>query len=277
MRARVLPGFTLSLGVTLLFVSLILLLPMTSLVGQLAGLSWSQYWAAITDPRLLASYRVTLLAAATASLFNALFGLLLAWVLARYAFPGKRVLDALMDLPFALPTAVAGITLATLYSRNGAIGALLAPYGIEIAYSWLGIALAMAFTSVPFVVRTVQPVLEDLPTRTDEAALTLGASNFYAFRRVIWPHIRPAVITGTGLSFARSLGEFGAVIFIAGNMPYETEVVSLMLATRLEEYDYAGAAAIASVVMLVSLLLLLAINLWQGRFYRRLHGGSFPG
>lgn len=271
---RVLPGFTLSLGVTLLFVSLILLLPMTSLVGELSGMTLSQYWASITDPRLLASYRVTLLAAGAASLFNALFGLLLAWVLARYEFPGKRVLDALMDLPFALPTAVAGITLATLYSRNGPIGSLLAPFGIEIAYSWLGIALAMAFTSIPFVVRTVQPVLEELPAQADEAALTLGASNAYAFRRVILPHVWPSVVTGTGLSFARSLGEFGAVIFIAGNMPYQTEVVSLMLATRLEEYDYAGAAAIASLVMLVSLLLLLAINVWQGRFYRRLHGGS---
>ncbi|ARS51547.1 MULTISPECIES: sulfate ABC transporter permease subunit CysT [Kushneria] len=271
--ARVLPGFSLSLGVTLLFVSLILLLPMTSLIGQLSTLSWSQYWAAITDPRLIASYRVTILAALAASLFNALFGLLMAWVLARYTFPGKRILDALMDLPFALPTAVAGITLATLYSRNGAVGSLLEPLGIEVAYTWLGIALAMAFTSVPFVVRTVQPVLEDLPGQADEAALTLGASNLYAFRRVILPHIWPAVVTGTGLSFARSLGEFGAVIFIAGNMPYRTEVVSLMMATRLEEYDYAGAAAIASLVMLVSLLLLLAINLWQGRFYRRLHGG----
>ncbi|WP_106478488.1 sulfate ABC transporter permease subunit CysT [Phytohalomonas tamaricis] len=272
-RKRVLPGFSLSLGITLLYVSLILLLPMSSLVGQLSTLSWEQYWNIITDPRHIASYKVTVGTALAASLANAVFGLLLAWVLVRYEFPGKRILDALMDLPFALPTAVAGITLATLYSQNGAIGELLAPYGIEVAYTWVGIVLAMAFTSIPFVVRTVQPVLEDLPGQIDEAALTLGASNGYAFRRVIMPHIWPALVTGTGLAFARSLGEYGAVIFIAGNMPYKTEITSLMIAVRLEEYDYAGAAAIASVVLAVSLFLLLAINIWQARFYKRLHGG----
>ncbi|WP_048307358.1 sulfate ABC transporter permease subunit CysT [Halomonas sp. PR-M31] len=273
-QKRVLPGFGLSLGITLLFVSLVLLLPMTSLVGQLAGLSLAEYWAIITEERVVASYMITIGAAAVAAIVNALFGLLMAWVLVRYEFPGRRLLDALMDLPFALPTAVAGITLATMYSSSGFMGKLLAPLGIEIAYTWIGIALAMAFTSIPFVVRTVQPVLEDLPQEIDEAALTLGASDALAFRRVILPHLWPALVTGTGLAFVRSLGEFGAVIFIAGNMPFETEITSLMIFVKLQEYDYVGASAIASVVLAVSLALLLALNLWQGRFIRRLHGGK---
>ncbi|WP_163575070.1 sulfate ABC transporter permease subunit CysT [Halomonas faecis] len=271
---RVLPGFGLSLGISLTFVSLVLLLPLTGLFGQLAGVSLAEYWAIVTDGRVVASYLVTIGAAAVAALANAVFGLLLAWVLVRYDFPGKRLLDALMDLPFALPTAVAGITLATLYSSNGWMGGLLAPLGIEVAYTWVGIALAMAFTSIPFVVRTVQPVLEDLPHEVDEAAMTLGARDGVAFRRVILPHLWPALVTGTGLAFVRSLGEFGAIIFIAGNTPYETEITALMIFVRLQEYDYAGASAIASVVLAVSLLLLLAINVWQGRFVRRLHGGN---
>ena len=270
---RVLPGFGLSLGISLTFVSLMLLLPMTGLVGQLAGLSLAEYWAIITDERVVASYVVTIGAAAVASILNAMFGLLLAWVLVRYEFPGKRLLDALMDLPFALPTAVAGITLATLYSSNGWMGQLLEPLGLQVAYTWVGIALAMAFTSIPFVVRTVQPVLEDMPHEMDEAALTLGASDATGFRRVILPHLWPALMTGTGLGFVRSLGEFGAIIFIAGNMPYQTEITSLMIFVRLQEYDYAGASAIASVILFVSLALLFAINVWQGRFIKRLHGG----
>ncbi|KFF50596.1 sulfate/thiosulfate transporter subunit [Gammaproteobacteria bacterium MFB021] len=269
---RVLPGFGLSLGVTLTFVSLILLLPLTSLVGQLSQLSLSQYWFLISDPRILASYRVTLLAAAVAALFNAAFGLLMAWVLVRYEFPGKRLVDALMDLPFALPTAVAGVTLATLYSSQGWVGRWLETLGLPIAYTWVGIALAMAFTSIPFVVRTVQPILEDLPSEVDEAAVTLGARDGHAFRRVILPHLWPALVTGTGLAFVRSLGEFGAVIFIAGGKPFETEITSLMIFVKLQEYDYAGAAAVASIVLATSLVLLLVINLWQGRFIRRLHG-----
>ena len=271
---RVLPGFGLSLGISLTFVSLVLLLPLTGLVGQLAGLSLGEYWAIISEARVVASYAITLGAAAVAALVNAAFGLLLAWVLVRYDFPGKRALDALMDLPFALPTAVAGITLATLYASNGWMGRALAPLGLEVAYTWVGIALAMAFTSIPFVVRTVQPILEDLPHEIDEAAMTLGARDAVAFRRVILPHLWPALVTGTGLAFVRSLGEFGAVIFIAGNMPYETEITSLMIFVKLQEYDYVGASAIASVVLATSLALLLAINLWQGRFIRRLHGGS---
>ncbi|MEQ5801369.1 sulfate ABC transporter permease subunit CysT [Halomonas sp. H10-9-1] len=272
-RRRVLPGFGLSLGISLTFVSLVLLLPMTGLVGQLKGLSLAEYWAIVSDGRVVASYTVTIAAAAVAALANAAFGLLLAWVLVRYDFPGKRLLDALMDLPFALPTAVAGITLATLYAGNGWVGRLLEPLGLEVAYTWVGIALAMAFTSIPFVVRTVQPVLEDLPPEVDEAAMTLGASDATAFRRVILPYLWPALVTGTGLAFVRSLGEFGAIIFIAGNSPFETEITALMIFVKLQEYDYAGASAIASVVLAVSLALLLAINVWQGHFIKRLHGG----
>ena len=270
---RVLPGFGLSLGISLTFVSLMLLLPMTGLFGQLAGLSLAEYWAIVTNERVVASYVVTIGAVAVAAVVNAALGLLLAWVLVRYTFPGKRLLDALMDLPFALPTAVAGITLATLYSSNGWMGQLLEPLGLQVAYTWVGIALAMSFTSIPFVVRTVQPVLEDMPNEMDEAALTLGASDFTGFRRVILPHLWPTLVTGTGLAFVRSLGEFGAIIFIAGNMPYETEITALMIFVRLQDYDYAGAPAIAAVVLFVSLALLPARNVWPGRFITRLHGG----
>ncbi|MCL1089643.1 sulfate/thiosulfate ABC transporter permease CysT [Shewanella profunda] len=269
---RVLPGFSISLGVSLLFVSLILLLPTTGLIMQTSSMSWSEYWGVIADPRVVASYRVTILSALAASLFNCLFGLLLAWVLVRYEFPGKRILDALVDLPFALPTAVAGITLATLYAENGQIGSLLAEWGIKVAYTPLGIVVAMIFTSIPFVVRTVQPVLEELSHEEEEAGMTLGASDRSVFWRVILPSLWPALMIGTALSFTRSLGEFGAVIFIAGNMPYISEITSLMIFVRLQEFDFAGASAIASVVLMTSLLLLLLINLWQARYLRRIHG-----
>ncbi len=269
---RVLPGFALSLGVSLLFIGLVLLLPLTGLVMQAAGMSWAEYWVVISDERVVASYRVTLWAAAIASLFNGVVGLLLAWVLVRYEFWGKRVVDALMDLPFALPTAVAGITLAALFSEGGWYGQLLAVLGIKVAFTPLGIIVAMSFTSLPFVVRTVQPVLEDLAPEDEEAAVSMGASDWTVFRRVLFPSLWPALMTGVALSFTRSLGEFGAVIFIAGNMPYVSEITSLMIFVRLQEYDYAAASAIASVVLIVSLLLLLAINLWQARYLRRLHG-----
>lgn len=268
---RVLPGFSLSLGVTLLYTCLILLLPLGSLIGQLSQLSWAEYWAIILEPRNVASYRVTLVTALVASLINALMGGLLAWILVRYRFPGRSLVDALIDLPFALPTAVAGITLATLYAPKGAIGQWL---GIQVSYSALGIIVAMIFTSVPFVVRSVQPILETLPVQVEEAAVSLGASEWQGFWRVLFPMIWPALLTGTALSFARSLGEYGAVIFIAGNMPYRTEVVSLMIVTRLEEYDYASAAALASLVLITALVMLLLINMWQARFFRRLHGGA---
>ena len=269
---RVLPGFALSMGVSLLFISLILLLPVTGLLVQTAGMSWEQYWGVITDERVVASYKVTLWAAGIASLFNGLAGLLLAWVLVRYEFPGKRLIDALIDLPFALPTAVAGITLAALFAENGWYGQLLAELGIKVAFTPLGIVVAMSFTSLPFVVRTVQPVLEDLSPEDEEAAVSMGASDLTVFRRILFPSLWPALMTGVALSFTRSLGEFGAVIFIAGNMPYVSEITSLMIFIRLQEFDYGAASAIASVVLIASLVLLLAINLWQARYLRRLHG-----
>jgi len=269
---RVLPGFGLSLGISLLFISLILMLPLTGLVMEVSAMSFDQFWFVITDPRVVASYKVTALAALAASLFNGAFGLLLAWVLVRYEFPGKRLIDAVVDLPFALPTAVAGITLATLFAANGWYGQWLSKLGIEIAFTPVGIVVAMAFTSLPFVVRTVQPVLEELAPEDEEAAVSLGASDGHVFRRVIFPALWPALLTGVALSFTRSLGEFGAVIFIAGNMPYVSEVTSLMIFVRLQEYDYAAASAIASVVLLVSLVMLFAITLWQARYLKRIEG-----
>ena len=212
---RVLPGFGLSLGISLFFISLVLLLPISGLFIRAAGMGWEQFWFVITDPRVVASYKVTALAALAASLFNCVFGLLMAWVLVRYEFPGKRLLDAIMDLPFALPTAVAGITLATLFAENGWYGQYLADLGIEVAFTPLGIVVAMAFTSVPFVVRTVQPVLEEMAPEDEEAAMSLGASDMTVFRKILFPTLWPAVVTGGALSFARSLGEYGAVIFIA--------------------------------------------------------------
>lgn len=269
---RVLPGFTLSLGTSLLFVCLILLLPLSALVMQLSQMTLAQYWTVITDPQVVAAYRVTLLAAAVASLFNGLFGMLLAWILTRYRFPGRALLDALVDLPFALPTAVAGLTLASLFSVQGFYGAALAQIGIKVTYTWLGIAVAMAFTSIPFVVRTVQPVLEELGPEYEEAAETLGASRFQSFRRVVLPELSPALIAGVALSFTRSLGEFGAIIFIAGNIAWKTEVTSLMIFVRLQEFDYPAASAIASVILAASLMLLFSINTLQSRFGRRIVG-----
>lgn len=269
---RVLPGFGVSLGTSLFFISLILLLPATGLIIQTSNMSWTEYWQVIADPRVVASYKVTVGAALIASLFNGLLGLLLAWVLVRYDFYGKRVLDALVDLPFALPTAVAGITLATLYSTNGWVGSVLSELGIKVAYTPLGIVLAMVFTSLPFVVRTVQPVLEEISKEEEEAGMTLGATDRAVFWRVIMPSLKPALLIGVALSFTRSLGEFGAVIFIAGNMPYVSEITSLMIFVRLQEFDFPAASAIASVVLVASLLLLLMINLWQGAYLRRIHG-----
>lgn len=269
---RVLPGLGLTLGTSLLFISLILLLPMSGLIVQTADMGWARYWSVISDPQVVASYRVTVLSALAASLFNGVFGLLLAWVLVRYEFPGRRLLDALVDLPFALPTAVAGITLATLYAEKGWYGEWLSDIGIKVAYTPLGIVVAMAFTSIPFVVRTVQPVLEEMAVEEEEAGMTLGASDWTVFRRILLPSLWPAIVTGVALSFTRSLGEFGAVIFIAGNMPYVSEITSLMIFIRLQEFDFAAASAIASVVLGVSLLLLLLINIWQARFLRRFQG-----
>ena len=269
---RVLPGFTLSLGSSLLYVCLILLLPLSALVMQLSQMTLAQYWEVVSSPQVVAAYKVTLLSAAVASIFNLFFGMLMAWILTRYEFPGRSLLDGLMDLPFALPTAVAGLTLAGMFSTTGWYGEWLAQFGIKVSYTWLGIAVAMAFTSVPFVVRTVQPVLEELGPEYEEAAETLGASRWQSFRRVVLPEVAPALIAGTALSFTRSLGEFGAVIFIAGNIAWKTEVTSLMIFIRLQEFDYPAASAIASVILAASLLLLFAINTLQSRFGKRLGG-----
>lgn len=268
-RLQILPGFGLSLGMSLLFVALILLLPLSGLALNLAALSFANYRAIVSDVQTLAALRVTFWAAAWASLFNALFGLLLAWVLSRYRFPGRIFIDALVDLPFALPTAVAGIALATLFAADGWLGQPLAALGIAIAYKPAGIVVAMIFTSIPFVVRAVQPVLEALPPAVEEAAATLGARPPQIFTRVILPQLMPALASGVVLSFARSLGEFGAVIFIAGNQPYVSKVVSLLIFERLQEFDLPAAAAIASLMLAASLLLLLLVNLWQGHFLRR--------
>nr|WP_172863859.1 sulfate/thiosulfate ABC transporter permease CysT [Hafnia sp. CBA7124] len=269
---RVLPGFTLSLGSSLLYTCLILLLPLSALVMQLSQMTWQQYWDVITNPQVVAAYKVTLLAAGVASIFNAIFGMLMAWILTRYEFPGKTLLDGLMDLPFALPTAVAGLTLAGLFSTTGWYGQWLAMIDIKVAFTWLGIAVAMAFTSIPFVVRTVQPVLEELGPEYEEAAQTLGASRWQSFRKVVFPEVAPALLAGTALSFTRSLGEFGAVIFIAGNIAWKTEVTSLMIFIRLQEFDYPAASAIASVILAASLLLLFSINTLQSRFGKRIGG-----
>ncbi|MEG0278186.1 MAG: sulfate/thiosulfate ABC transporter permease CysT [Morganella sp. (in: enterobacteria)] len=273
MSRRVLPGFGLSLGFTLLYTGLILLLPLTALVMQLAQMSWSQYWNVITSPQVVAAYGVTLKAALAASLFNAVFGILMAWILTRYRFPGRRILDGLMDLPFALPTAVAGLTLATLFAPDGWYGRFFQSFDITVVNTWMGIAVAMAFTSIPFVVRTVQPVLESLKPEYEEAAETLGASRLQIFYRVIWPEIAPAALAGTVLSFTRSLGEFGAVIFIAGNLAWKTEVVSFLIFVRLQEFDFPAATAIASVILMASLVLLLTVNIIQSRVGLRT-GGS---
>ncbi|MBG3054595.1 sulfate/thiosulfate ABC transporter permease CysT [Proteus mirabilis] len=269
---RVLPGFGLSLGSTLFYTCLILLLPMSALVVQLSEMSWAQYWAVITHPQIVAAYKVTLLSAGVASIFNAIFGMLLAWIITRYRFPGRKFLDGLMDLPFALPTAVAGLTLATLFSTQGWYGLVLDKFDIKVINTWIGIAVAMSFTSLPFVVRTVQPVLEELGPEYEEAAETLGANRWQTFRKVVLPELSTALLAGTALSFTRSLGEFGAVIFIAGNIAWQTEVVSLMIFIRLQEFDYPAASAVASVILLVSLVLLFSINGLQSRFGKRLRG-----
>lgn len=262
-RRRVLPGFGLGMGVSLFYIALIIALPLAAMVLKTSSLGWDEYWRIITSPRAVASYRVTVTAAAAATVFNAAFGLLLAWVLTRYRFPGRRLLDALVDLPFALPTAVAGLTLVTLLGPNGWFGQYLEPLGIKAAYTPLGIGIAMAFTSIPFVTRTVQPVLEDLGPDLEEAARTLGARPFQIFALVIWPLILPAFLAGATMSFARSLGEFGAIVFIAGNLPMVTEVTSLLIYIRLDEYDYQSAAALASVLLLTAFALLFFANSLQ--------------
>lgn len=268
-RSRVLPGFGLSLGFTLAYLSLIVLIPLSAVFIKSLGVGWDGLWEILSSERILKSLQLSFTTALIAALINVIFGFLLAWCLVRYSFPGKRIVDALVDLPFALPTAVAGIALTSLYASTGWIGQLLEPLGIKIAYTSLGITLAMIFIGIPFVVRTVQPVLSDLETELEEAASALGANRFQIVTKIILPILFPALLTGFALAFARGVGEYGSVIFIAGNIPYETEIAPLMIITRLEEYDYAGATTIAVVMLIISFFILLLINLIQAWASRR--------
>jgi sulfate/thiosulfate transport system permease protein len=265
----VLPGFGLSLGITCTYLSLMVLLPLATVFTKTTDLSWAEFWGTVTNPRVVASYRVTFGASFVAALVNTVFGLLVAWVLVRYRFPGRKLVDALVDLPFALPTAVAGIALTTLYAGNGWVGSYLEPLGIKVSYTWLGITVALIFIGLPFVVRTVQPVLDDLEVEVEEAAASLGARRWQTFVRVILPTVAPALLTGFALAFARAVGEYGSVVFIAGNMPMKTEIVPLLIITKLEQYDYAGATAVALVMLVVSFMLLLGINVLQWAARRR--------
>jgi sulfate transport system permease protein len=274
LRRQVIPGFGLALGTTILYLGAIVLLPLCALLLKASGIGWSQLWSILASPRTLAAIRVTLTMAFAATIFNAIYGLLLAWALARYEFPGKRILDALVDVPFALPTAVAGLALTALFAKNGWFGAPLQNIGLSVAYTPLGIAIAMAFTSIPFVVRTVQPVIEDLGSDVEEAGRSLGASDFQILRKVIFPSIFPAFLAGCSLSFARSLGEFGAVIFIAGNQPMRTEIVALLTFIRLEEYNYQAAAAIATVMLVMAFIMLIVTNAVQAWHLRYLGRGE---
>jgi sulfate/thiosulfate transport system permease protein len=269
---RVLPGFGLSLGITCTYLSLLVLLPLATVFTRSAELTWPAFWAIISNPRVVASYRVTFGTSFLAAMVNTVFGLLVAWVLVRYRFPGRRLVDAMVDLPFALPTAVAGIALTSLYAPNGWIGGYLEPFGVKVAYTWLGITVALVFIGLPFVVRTVQPVLDDLEVEVEEAAASLGAGRWQTFTRVVFPTVAPALLTGFALAFARAIGEYGSVVFIAGNMPMKTEIVPLLIITKLEQFDYAGATAVAVVMLVASFGLLLSINLLQWAARRR--GGA---
>lgn len=262
-RRSVLPGFGLSLGFTLTYLGLIVLIPLSSAFFTTAGMGWTDFVHAAFSPRVLASYRLSFGASLAAGLTNVVFGLIVAWVLVRYRFPGSRIVDALVDLPFALPTAVAGIALTSLYAQTGWVGRLLAPLGVRVAYTPLGVFVALTFIGLPFVVRTLQPVLEEIEPEIEEASASLGANRWQTARRVILPEIAPALLTGLALAFARALGEYGSVVFISGNMPMRTEITPLLIITKLEQFDYAGATAIAVVMLVASFALLLAINLLQ--------------
>jgi sulfate transport system permease protein len=267
-QPSVLPGFGLAFGYTILYLSLIVLIPLSATFFKTFTLTWAAFWGTVTAPRVLASLRLTFGASLVAALVNSVFGLLVAWVLVRYRFPGRRIIDALVDLPFALPTAVAGIALTAVYAANGWIGRIIEPVGIKVAFTPLGVIVALTFIGLPFVVRTIQPVLEDLEPELEEAAATLGADRWQTFRRIIFPAIWPALLTGFTLAVARAVGEYGSVIFIAGNVPMVSEITPLLIITKLEQYDYAGATAIAVVMLVISFALLLLINLlqwWAGR------------
>lgn len=262
-QASVIPGFGLTLGYTVFYLCLIVLLPISALFLKTATLGWGEFWAIVSNPRVVASYRLTFGASLVGALINAFFGFIVAWTLVRYSFPGKKIIDALVDLPFALPTAVSGIALTAIYSSNGWVGRYLEPFGIKAAYTPLGVTIALTFIGLPFVVRTLQPALEELDPATEEAARSLGASRMQTFLRVILPAVFPALLTGFALSFARALGEYGSVVFISGNMPMFTEITPLLIIAKLEQYDYAGATAIATVMLLASFAILLVINFLQ--------------
>ena len=270
-RPSVLPGFGLTLGYSLIYLGVIVLLPLAGLILRPAELGWSGFWHAVLEPRVLAALRLSFGAALIAAIVNAFFGLIIAWMLVRYRFPGRRLVDALVDLPFALPTAVAGIALTAICAPNGWIGGLLLPLGIKIAFTPLGVVIALIFIGLPFVVRTVQPILLDLELEVEEAAFTLGASRFQTLARIILPVILPALLTGFALAFARAVGEYGSIIFIAGNMPMVSEIAPLLIVIKLEQFDYAGAAAIGVVMLAASFVMLLVINLAQ-RWSRRWAG-----
>ncbi|MDI3462463.1 MAG: Sulfate transport system permease protein CysT [Nitrospira sp.] len=262
-QPSVLPGFGLTLGFALFYFSLIVLIPLSGLFVRTSTLSWEQFWDIVTNPRAMASYQLTFGASLVGALVNGIFGSIIAWVLVRYRFSGRSLVDALVDLPFALPTAVAGITLTAIYAPNGWIGRYLEPLGIKVAFTPLGVLIALTFIGLPFVVRTVQPVLQDLDKEVEEAAATLGANRWQTFRAVIVPELWPALLTGIAMAFARAVGEYGSVIFIAGNMPLKSEITPLLIMTKLEQYDYSGATALGVVMLLVSFVLALAINLLQ--------------
>lgn len=262
-KRSVLPGFNLSLGYTLFYLGLVVLVPLSATFLRCAGMSWDSFVQAVASPRVLAAYRISFAASFLAALINLVFGLLLAWVLVRYRFPGRRVIDALVDLPFALPTAVAGIALTAIYAKTGWVGRHLDPHGIHVAFTALGVLVALTFIGLPFVVRTLQPVIEELEPEFEEASTSLGANRWQTVTRVLLPQLVPALLTGFALAFARALGEYGSVVFISGNMPMRTEIVPLLIITKLEQYDYRGATAIAAVMLVISFVLLLLINLLQ--------------
>ncbi|BBH21643.1 sulfate ABC transporter permease [Paenibacillus baekrokdamisoli] len=269
----ILPGFGMSLGFTIFYLSVIVLIPLAGVFIKTSGLSWDQFWHTVTNARVVASYKISFFTALAAALVNLVFGLIIAWVLVRYRFPGKKLIDSLVDLPFALPTAVAGIALTAIYAPNGWIGSRLEPLGIKVAFTPLGITIALIFIGLPFVVRTVQPVLQDLEKDTEEAAVMLGAFRLRTFRSIILPELIPPLLTGFALAFARGIGEYGSVVFISGNMPMKTEIAPLLIMTKLEQYDYRGATAIALVMLVASFLLLLLINYLQWRSNRRVVAG----
>ncbi len=262
-RRRVIPGFGLTMGYTITYLSLIALIPLSTIVLKTSTMRWDRFWQVVLSPRVLAAYRLSIGASLAGATINAVFGVILAWALVRYRFPLRGLVDALVDLPFALPTSVAGITLTTLYAQNGWIGRWLAPLGIKVAFTPLGVVVALTFIGLPFMVRTVQPVLQNLEAELEEAAATLGASRIQTFRRVIAPVLMPAILTGFALAFARALGEYGSVVFISGNMPLRTEVVPLLIVTELEQFDYPSATAIALVILVLSFTILFLINMLQ--------------